>query len=84
MSPDSAAAASQVETESGVIDSQNEINASNNEVITAINGLRADINAIYNGEDQEVALYVDGKKLASTLAKPMNRQLNILSKRGAY
>lgn len=67
-----------------IADAQNEINASNNEVITAINGLRADINAIYNGEDQEVALYVDGKKLASTLAKPMNRQLNILSKRGAY
>lgn len=67
-----------------VANAQNEINASNNEVIAAVNGLRADLNAIYNGEDQEVALYVDGKKLASTLAKPMNRQLNILSKRGAY
>ena len=67
-----------------IANAQNEINASNNEVISAISGLRADINAIYNGEDQEVALYVDSKKLASTLAKPMNRQLNILSKRGAY
>lgn len=63
---------------------QNEIYNSNNEVIAAINALRSDINALYEGDDQEIALYVDSKKLATSLAKPMNRQLNILSKRGAY
>lgn len=67
-----------------VTDAQNEINASNNEVIRAINGLREDLNTLYNADDQEIALYVDSKKLASSIAKPMNRQLNILSKRGAY
>lgn len=63
---------------------QNDIYNSNNEVIAAINALRNDINALYEGDDQEIALYVDSKKLATSLAKPMNRQLNILSKRGAY
>ena len=63
---------------------QSDINASNHEVITAINGLREDLNTLYNSDDQEIALYVDSKKLATSIAKPMNRQLNILSKRGAY
>ena len=67
-----------------VSDAQSDIDASNQKVIDAVNGLREDLNAIYNSEDKEIALYVDSKKLASTLAKPMNRQLNILSKRGAY
>lgn len=31
----------------------------------------------------EVALYVDGKRLASTIARPMNQQLGILAARGA-
>ena len=63
---------------------QADINASNKEVIDAITGLREDLNAIYSGNDTEVALYVDSKKLASSLARPMNVQLNMLSKRGAY
>lgn len=67
-----------------IANAQNEIYNSNNEVIAAINALRSDINALYEGDDQEIALYVDSKKLATSLAKPMNRQLNILSKRGAY
>ena len=67
-----------------IASAQDDIYASNNEVIAAINDLRADINAIYSGDDQEIALYVDSKKLATSLAKPMNRQLNILSKKGAY
>ena len=67
-----------------IASAQNEIYNSNNEVIAAINALRSDINALYEGDDQEIALYVDSKKLATSLAKPMNRQLNILSKRGAY
>lgn len=63
---------------------QADINASNNEVIKAINDLRADLSAFYSGDDTEVALYMDSKKVASTLAKPMNRQLLTLQKRGAY
>ena len=63
---------------------QNEINASNNEVLSAIRGLREDLQTYYSQDDSEIALYVDSKKLATSLAKPMNRQLNILSKRGAY
>ena len=62
---------------------QNEINNSNNEVISAIKGLRADLQSYYSQDDSEIALYVDSKKLATSLAKPMNRQLNILSQRGA-
>lgn len=60
------------------------IEASNNAVINAINGLRSDVSALLSGDAQEIALYVDSKKLASSLAKPMDRELNILSKRGAY
>ena len=61
---------------------QAEITASNLEVVNAINGLREDLNNM--ADDQEVSLYVDSKKLASTLAKPMNRELHVLYKRGAY
>jgi tape measure domain-containing protein len=67
-----------------VSSAQDSINASNNEVIKAINELRADLNAFYSGDDTELALYMDSKKVASTLAKPMNRQLLTLQKRGSY
>ncbi len=67
-----------------ITDYQTAINASNREVVSAVNGLREDIAAFAESDGQEVALYVDSKKLATSLAKPMNRQLNILSKRGAY
>ena len=67
-----------------ITDAQSEINASNREVVSAINGLREDLAAFAESDGTEVALYVDSKKLATSLAKPMNRQLNILSKRGAY
>ena len=60
---------------------QADINASNMEVVTAVNALRDDLNSMYESDDQEIALYVDGKKLASSIAKPMNRQLNLISKR---
>ena len=65
-------------------ESQAAIDASNRRVVDAVNGLREDLNNLYSSDDQEIALYVDSKKLATSLAKPMNRQLNILSKRGAY
>ena len=67
-----------------VSSAQADINASNNEVIKAINDLRADLATLYSGDDTEVALYMDSKKVASILAKPMNRQLLTLQKRGAY
>ena len=63
---------------------QQSINASNNEVIQAINDLRADLNAFYSDDEKEIALYMNSKKVASTLAKDMNRQLAVLQKRGAY
>ena len=63
---------------------QDSINASNNEVINAINELRADLNAFYSDDEKEIALYMNSKKVASTLAKDMNRQLAVLQKRGAY
>ena len=66
-----------------ISNAQANINASNNEVICAINDLRADLNAFYTGDDTELALYMDSKKVASTLAKPMNRQLLTLQKRGS-
>ena len=66
-----------------ISNAQANINASNNEVIRAINDLRSDLNAFYTGDDTELALYMDGKKVASTLAKPMNRQLLTLQKRGS-
>ena len=52
--------------------------------MSAVENIRADINDMHATGDQEIALYVDSKKLATSLAKPMNRHLNILSKRGAY
>ena len=56
---------------------------SNNEVLESIKGLRSDISS-YNEtlSTMENAMYVDGKKLASSIAKPMNRELGTLSKRG--
>ena len=60
---------------------QSEINSSNMKVIEAIDSLRDDINMLYSSDDKEVALYVDSNKLASSIAAPMNRQLNIISRR---
>ena len=55
---------------------------SNQRVIDEISGLREDLSNFMNADPSEIGLYVDGRKLASSLAAPMNRQLNILSKRG--
>ena len=56
---------------------------SNNEVLESLKGLRSDISS-YNEtlSTMENAMYIDGKKLASSIAKPMNRELGTLSKRG--
>lgn len=49
-----------------------------------LSDLRGDLSR-YNDSiaGQETAVYVDGKKLASTIAKPMNQQLGIRSRRGS-
>lgn len=54
---------------------------SNQRVIDEISGLREDISAFMDADPAEIGLYVDGNRLASSLAKPMNRQLNIISRR---
>lgn len=55
---------------------------SNNTLQTSIDGMREDLNAYATAvESQETAMYVDGKKLASSIAKPMNQQLGTLSRR---
>lgn len=55
---------------------------SNQRVIDEISGLREDLSNLMNADQSEIGLYVDGRKLASSLAGPMNRELNILSRRG--
>lgn len=47
-----------------------------------LSDLRSDLSR-YNDSiaGQETAVYVDGKKLASTIAKPMNKQLGLLSRK---
>ena len=55
---------------------------SNQRVIDEISGLREDLSNFMNADPSEIGLYIDGRKLASSLAGPMNRSLNILSKRG--
>ena len=47
-----------------------------------LSDLRGDLSR-YNDSiaGQETAVYVDGKKLASTIAKPMNQQLGALSRK---
>lgn len=59
--------------------------ADNAAIISAIDDLKNTLNeTIQNGSgtEQEVAIYVDSKKLASTIAKPMNRSLGSILKRG--
>ena len=61
---------------------QASVMASNNTLQGSIDGMRKDLNAYTTAvESQETAMYVDGKKLATTIAKPMNQQLGTLSRR---
>ena len=69
-----------------VRESNEQVMNSNAKVIEAISSLKDDISSLSSAifsDNKEVSLYVDSKKLASSIAKPMNRQLNVLSKRGA-
>lgn len=68
-----------------VRESNEQVMNSNAKVIEAISSLKDDISSLSSAifsDNKEVSLYVDSKKLASSIAKPMNRQLNVLQKRG--
>jgi hypothetical protein len=64
-------------------ETQKALDASNSRVLTALNSLNGNLDTYAEAiANSETAMYVDGKKLASSIAKPMNRQLGLLSKRG--
>lgn len=64
-------------------ETQKAIEASNTQVLNAINELNSNLGNYTDAvANSETAMYVDGKKLASSIAKPMNQQLGVLSRRG--
>lgn len=72
-----------VSTNSMLSQYQSDVKAGNTSMLHAIDGMREDLNAYTTAvESKETAMYVDGKKLATTIAKPMNQQLGVLSRRG--
>jgi tape measure domain-containing protein len=61
---------------------QKSIIDSNSKTAAAITSLKDDLSAYTTAvANSETAMYVDGNKLASSIVKPMNKQLGILSKR---
>ena len=55
---------------------------SNAKTVDAISSLKDDLSAYTDAiSNTETAMYLDGKKVASSLAKPMNREMGKLSKR---
>ena len=64
-------------------ETQKAIEVSNTQVLNAINELNDNLGSYTDAvANTETAMYVDGKKLASSIAKPMNQQLGVLSRRG--
>ena len=64
-------------------ETQKAIEASNTQVLNAINELNDNLGSYADAvANTETVMYVDGKKLASSIAKPMNQQLGVLSRRG--
>nr|DAO96817.1 MAG TPA: tail tape measure [Caudoviricetes sp.] len=64
-------------------ETQKAIEVSNTKVLNAINELNDNLSSYTDAvANSETAMYVDGKKLASSIAKPMNQQLGVLSRRG--
>ena len=53
------------------------------ELDTRFSELNESMSVLANRPPDELSMYVDGKKLASSIAKPMNRQLGTISRRGA-
>lgn len=63
---------------------QNEMMNSNRDLQKSLGDLRDDLGK-YNDQlmNSETSIYVDGKKLASSIAKPMNQELGVRSRRGS-
>ncbi len=61
---------------------QSDMIASNQTVTDAINSLRDDVSNIDFTRQPPTELYIDGKKLASTIAKPMDQALGLRQRRG--
>ena len=69
--------------QSAIEQSNLETMKSNTQVLNAINELNDNLGSYADAvANSEMAMYVDGKKLASSIAKPMNQQLGVLSRRG--
>ena len=63
-------------------ETQARFDASNQRVVDSLMAVQDDLARYTNAvENTENAIYVDGKKLASSIAKPMNKELGIMSKR---
>ena len=62
---------------------QNEMMNSNRDLQKSLGDLRDDLGK-YNDQlmNSETSIFVDGKKLASSIAKPMNQQLGYLARKG--
>lgn len=61
---------------------QSDMIASNQTVTDAINSLREDVSNIDLTKQPPTELYIDGRKLASTIAKPMDQALGLRQRRG--
>ena len=61
---------------------QSDMIASNQTVTDAINSLRDDVSNIDLTKQPPTELYIDGRKLASTIAKPMDQALGLRQRRG--
>ena len=69
--------------QSAIEQSNLETMKSNTQVLNAINELNDNLGSYTDAvANSETAMYVDGKKLASSIVKPMNQQLGVLSRRG--
>ena len=63
-------------------ETQAKFDASNQRVVDSLTAVQGDLARYINAvENTENAIYVDGKKLASSIAKPMNKELGVMSKR---
>ena len=64
-------------------ETQAKFDASNQRVVDSLTAVQGDLARYTNAvENTENAIYVDGKKLASSIAKPMNKELGVISRRG--
>ena len=62
-------------------ETQAKFDASNQRVVDSLTAVQGDLARYINAvENTENAIYVDGKKLASSIAKPMNKELGVMSK----